>query len=188
MRAIGRFFSGILNFILYIVVIIICVAAILGVLVWQCRVNIPIAPGWKFMPKIAANYWNWLDDWQMERCPKLAPDNYFFGDEPVPAFDESGELVFEPECSPSVITFNPRSAPVGTFINISLDGFMPEETVRACWYLPLTTSTDDCLDLQTDENGHLETGYTSDKSYPKGVYRMEVQDSCALVSQEFTLE
>ena len=187
LHAIWRFFAGILNFILYFAVIIICAAAILFVLIWQCRVNVPIAPNWEFMPKIAANYWNWLDGWQMKRCPDLTPNNYFFGDEPVPAFDESGELVFAPECGPAVITFNPPSAPAGTTRNISLEGFMPEETVKACWFFP-SGKLENCIDLQTDADGAAETVYFSDKSFPSGEYRMEVVDSCATVSQTFTLE
>lgn len=187
LRGIGRMFVAIINFILYVAVLIICAAAILFVLLWQCRVNWPIAPNWEFLPKVVVNYWNWLDEWQMKRCPDLTPDNYFFGDEPVPTFNQSGELVMNPDCGSAVITFSPQSAPAGTTLDISLDGFMPEETVQACWYFP-SNKLENCLDLETDAEGHAETVYFSTNDYPRGTYRMEAEDSCPLVSQEFTLE
>jgi hypothetical protein len=187
LRGIGRFFNTILSFILYVVVLIICAAAILFVLLWQCRVNWPIAPNWEFLPKVAVHYWNWLDGWQMTRCPDLTPGNYFFGDEPVPVFDESGAQMNGSQCGNAVISFSPQSAPAGTTLDISLDGFMPEETVEACWYYP-SNALENCLDLMTDADGNAETVYLSSTNHPRGTYRMEVEDTCGQYSQEFCLD
>ena len=186
-RGVGRFFGAIFSFILYGSVLIVCAAAILYVLLWQCRVNMPIAPDWEFLPKVVVHYWNWLDSWQMKRCPDLTPNNYFFGDEPVPAFNENNELMNESQCGNAVITFSPQSAPAGTTLNISLDGFMPEEIVEACWFFP-SKALENCLDLETDADGHVKTVYLSSNNFPRGIYRMEAQDSCNQVSQEFRLE
>jgi len=168
-------------------VIIICAAAILFVLLWQCRVNLPVAPNWSFMPKIVANYWNWLDDWQMKRCPDLTPDNYFLGDEPVPAFGADGDLIFQPECGEAAITFTPESAPAGSTFTISLDHFTPDSTLKSCWYFP-STKLENCADLDTDEDGHRDTAYFSDANSPTGTYLMEVEDECGMVRKEFVVE
>jgi len=187
MGGIRRWIANLFFFILYALVTVMCILIILFILVRQCVVNWPIAPEWDFLPNVVVNYWNWLDEWQMKRCPDLMPDNYFFGDEPVPIFDESGALTVESACGNAVITFNPQSAPAGTTMDISLDGFMPEETIEACWYYP-STKLENCIDLQTDADGQAETVYFSSSDYPRGTYRMEAEDSCALVSQDFILE
>ena len=185
-RFIGRLIAGIFNFILYVVVLIVCIAAVMAVLFYQCRVNIPIPPDWEILPKVVVNYWNWADEWQMERCPKLTPDNYFFGNEPIPKFDEEGELILEPECADAVITFDSWNAPAGTTFTISLDNFKPGETVEACWYYP-SNALNNCATLTMDENGHEETVYFSSDQDPRGEYRMEVSGECPLVSTEWTI-
>jgi len=123
----------------------------------------------------------------MTRCPDLTPGNYFFGDEPVPALDESVLIINGSQCGNAVITFRPQSAPAGTMLNISLDGFTPKETVEACWYFP-SNALENCLELMTDADGNVETVYLSSTNYPRGIYRMEVEDTCGQYSQEFCLD
>ncbi|MCD6355779.1 MAG: hypothetical protein J7L66_00715 [Anaerolineaceae bacterium] len=182
-----RLIASLFNFILYIIVLIICLGAILGVLVYQCRVNIPVHPDWDFLPNVVANYWNWADEWQMNRCPKLTEKNYLFGDEPIPKFDGEGELIVTPECGNASITFAQWSAPAGTTFKISLDGFPPNETIHCCWYFPSSVLVN-CTDLEADKNGHRDTVYWSSDQDPKGKYRMEAQGGCANAIVEWTIE
>jgi hypothetical protein len=184
---IGKLFSGIFSFLGYIIVLLLITIAILAVLIFQCRLNIPLPPAWDFLPKVVISYWNWADDWQMEQCPDLNKNNYFFGSEPLPKFDNEGNLVIEPECGQAAITFSPWSAPAGSIFEISLDSFSPNDTVHACWYYP-STALVNCTDLETDNEGHRDTKYWSSSTDPTGTYRMEAQGQCSSASVEWTVE
>ncbi len=184
---IERLFSDIFSCLSYIIILLLIAFTILAVLIFQCRLNIPILPGWDFLPQIMINYWGWADDWQMDRCPKLTEGNYFFGDKPMPKFDDEGDLVIEPECEQATITFSPWSAPVGSSFEISLDGFSPNDTIHACWYYPSTTLVN-CTDLESDEDGHRDTMYWSSSTDPIGTYHMEAQGQCSEASVEWTVE
>jgi len=184
---IGQVFSGIFSFLVIIILLILIIATILVVLIIQCRLNIPISPEWDFLPKVVSNYWIWADDWQMEKCPTLTKGNYFFGEEPLPKFDDEGELLVESECSHASITFSPWSAPAGSSFEISLDGFSPNDTIDACWYYP-SGALVNCIDLQADEEGHRDTLYWSNSTGPIGKYLMEAQGQCSFASVEWTVE
>ncbi|MDO9546042.1 MAG: hypothetical protein Q7J07_04730 [Pelolinea sp.] len=186
-RFISGLFSSIFSFLILMFVLLLVIAVLLAVLVYQCRLNIPIPPEWDFLPKVVIHYWNWADEWQMERCPDLAEGNYFFGSEPLPKFDEQGEMIIVPECAAASITFSPWSAPAGTTFKISLDGFAPNETIHACWYFP-SSALVNCTDMESDSQGHRETVYWSGGTDPVGQYRMDAQGDCAAASVEWTVE
>lgn len=184
---IGQLLSGIFSCLTYIIILLLVVIAILAALIYQCYLNIPIPPEWDFLPKNVISYWNWADDWQMERCPTLTKGNYFFGKEPLPRFDKEGELLVESEYNQVSITFSPWSAPAGSSFEISLDGFSPNDTIHACWYYP-SGALVNCADLETDEEGHRDTLYWSNSTDPIGKYLMEAQGQCASASVEWTVE
>ena len=186
-RIISGLFSAIFSFLFSMLMLLLLIIVLLGVIVYQCRLNIPIPPGWNFLPKVVTHYWNWVDEWQMERCQDLAEGNNFLGSELLPKLDEQSEVFLTPECAPASITFSPWSAPAGTTFDISLDGFTPNETIHACWYYP-SSALVNCSDLESDDQGHRETVYWSDGTDPIGQYRMDAQGECASASVEWTVE
>jgi len=110
------------------------------------------------------------------------------GDEPLPVFDEEGEIITPPTpCTKGTITYSPTNAPAGSTFDISLDGFLANETVHACWYFP-SGSLVNCSDLEVDENGHRDTYFWSEIDNPTGAYLMEVAGKCATVSVDWTIE
>jgi len=184
---IGRLLSGIFSCLTYIIILTLVITTILAVLIYQCHLNIPILPGWDFLPKNVISYWNWADDWQTERCPKLTEGNYFFGEEPLTRFDNEGELLVESEYGQASITFSPWSAPSGSSFEISLDGFSPNDTIHACWYYP-SGALVNCTDLEADKDGHRDTLYWSNSTSPVGKYLMEAEGQFASASVEWTVE
>lgn len=185
---IRRLISSIFSCLMYIIFLILIVLTILVILIFQCRLNIPIPPQWNFLPNTVVNYWEWADDWQMSRCPELEEGNYILGGEPLPVFDEEGEIIPIPTaCVEGSITFSPWNASAGSTFDISLDDFSANETLHACWYYP-SGSLVNCVNLEVDENGHRETTYWSENDEPTGVYRMEVDGECASVSTEWTID
>ena len=184
----GRQFSSFFSCVMYIIFLIFFILIILTILAFQCRLNIPIPPRWDFLPNSVINYWEWADDWQMSRCPDLEEGNYILGDEPLPVFDEEGEIITPPTaCAGGTITFSPWNAATGSTFDISLDGFSANEILNACWYYP-SGSLVNCTDLEVDENGHRDTVYWSESDEPTGIYRMEVDGECATVSTEWTID
>ena len=184
---IWRLLSDIFSCLTTMIVLSLIISAILAVLIYQCHLNIPILSRWDFLPKKVISYWNWADDWQMERCPTLTEGNYFFGEEPLPRFDNEGELLVESEYSQASITFSPWSAPSGSSFEISLDGFSPNDTIHACWYYP-SGSLVNCTNLEADEDGHRDTLYWSNSTDPIGKYLMEAQGQSVSASAEWTVE
>jgi len=184
---IGQLLSGILSCLTTMIVLSLIMIAILALLIYLCHLNIPIPPRWDFMPKNVISYWNWADDWQVEKCPTLTEGNYFFGKEPLPRFDDEGELLVESEYSQASITFSPWSAPAGSSFEISLDGFSANDTIHACWYYP-SGALVNCTDLKADENGHRDTLYWSNSAGPVGKYLMEAQGQYTSASAEWTVE
>lgn len=186
-RFISGFFSAIFSFLITIFILLLVITILLGVLVYQCRLNIPIPPEWDFLPKVVVFYWNWVDEWQMGRCPDLTMENKIFDSELIPIFDEQVEDTVASECAPGSITFSPWSAAAGATFDISLDGFAPKETIRACWYYP-SSALVNCTDLESDDQGHRETIYWSSSTDPVGQYRMDAQGECTSASVEWTIE
>ena len=184
---IGRLLSSIFSCLTCIIVLLLAILTILAALIYLCHLNIPVPPRWDFLPKNAISYWNWADDWQTERCPKLTEGNYFFGENPLPKFDKDGELLVEPENSQASITFSPWSAPAGSSFEISLDGFSANDTIHACWYYP-SGALVNCTDLEANEEGHRGTLYWSNSTCPIGKYLMEAQGQRAFASAEWTVE
>ena len=187
---ISWFFSAILSFLASVFILLIVIGILLRVLVYQCRLNIPIPPDWDFLPEVVIYYWNWADEWQMKHCPDLIEGNYFFGSEPLLTFisqEENAESIQTPECAPGSITFSPWSAPAGTTFGISLDGFAPNETIHACWYFP-SSALVNCANLIADNQGHRETVYWSEDLDPIGEYRMDAHGACATASVKWTVE
>jgi len=185
----SRLLSALFSCLAYAIFLLLILITILALLILQCHLNIPNPPAWEFMPAAIAEYWDWADDWQMERCPDLAEDNYLFGSEPLPIFNNQGgmPIEIEPVCRPGTINFAPRSAPVGSTFSITLEGFVPNEPLRACWYFPSTTLVN-CADLEADAFGKTDTVYWSGENEPRGKYTMEVESLCGLVTANWTVE